>query len=50
MTDNEQWTSGVLPSDATIGTDDPDEEAAQVEGQLTPDEEREVTLDEEAGG
>ena len=34
MSDQEQWTPGVLPSDAKIGTDDPDEEAAQIEGQL----------------
>jgi hypothetical protein len=35
MTDSmEQWTPGVLPSDAKIGTDDPEEEAAQLEGQL----------------
>jgi hypothetical protein len=37
MTDSmEQWTPGVLPSDAKIGTDDPEEEAAQLEGQLHP--------------
>lgn len=35
MSNQEQFTPGVLPSDAKIGTDDPDEEAAQVEGQLT---------------
>ena len=34
MSDQEQWTPGVLPSDAKIGTDDPEEEAAQIEGQL----------------
>lgn len=31
----EQWTAGVLPSDAKIGTDDPEQEAVQVEGQLS---------------
>jgi hypothetical protein len=30
----EQWTPGALPSDAKLGTDDPDEERALVEGQL----------------
>ena len=34
MSDQEQWTPGVLPSDAKIGTDDAEEEAAQLEGQL----------------
>lgn len=33
----EQWTPGVLPSDAKLGTDDPEEEAAQLEGQLDLD-------------
>ncbi len=37
MSDQEQWTPGVLPSDAKIGTDDPEEEAAQIEGQLVLD-------------
>ena len=36
MSDQEQWTPGVLPSDAKIGTDDPEEEAAQIEGQIDP--------------
>ena len=37
MSDQEQWTPGVLPSDAKIGTDDPDEEARQIDGQLVMD-------------
>ena len=41
MSDQDQWTPGVLPSDAKIGTDDPDEEAAQIEGQLVLDEQGE---------
>jgi hypothetical protein len=36
MTDQEQWTPGVLPSDAKLGTDDPEEEAEQLEGQRRP--------------
>lgn len=38
MSDQEQWTPGVLPSDAKIGTDDPAEEDAQIEGQLVLDD------------
>lgn len=34
----EQWTPGVLASDAKIGTDDPEQEAEQIEGQLTLDD------------
>lgn len=41
MSDQEQWTPGVLPSDAKIGTDDPEEEATQLEGQLSPVDEEE---------
>jgi len=40
----EQWTPGVLPSDAKIGTDDPEQEAAQVEAQVELDD----ALDESA--
>ena len=43
MSDQEQWTSGVLPSDAKIGTDDPDEEFRQVEGQLVLDDDGDDT-------
>ena len=55
MSNQEQFTPGVLPSDAKIGTDDPAEEAAQVEGQLViggADEELEEVseADEEPGG
>ena len=45
MSDQEQWTPGVLPSDAKIGTDDPAEEAAQIEGQLVLDEDDDVSAD-----
>lgn len=41
MTDQEQWIPGVLPSDAKLGTDDPEEEAEQLEGQLSLDDEEE---------
>ena len=41
MSDQEQWTPGVLPSDAKVGTDDPEEEAEQLEGQLPPADEEE---------
>jgi hypothetical protein len=49
MSDQEQWTPGVLPSDAKIGTDDPAEEEAQIEGQLVLDEE-EGDVSEDAAG
>ena len=49
MSDQEQWTPGVLPSDAKIGTDDPDEEFRQIEGQLVLDEDADATDEEPAG-
>ena len=49
MSDQEQWTPGVLPSDAKIGTDDPDEEFRQIEGQLVLDEDGEATDEKPAG-
>ena len=52
MSDQEQWTPGVLPSDAKIGTDDPDEEFRQIEGQLAlddEDDEADATDEEPAG-
>lgn len=36
MSDQEQWTPGSLPSDAKLGTDDPEEEAEQLDRQLEP--------------
>ena len=34
MSNQEQWTPGTTPSDAKLGTDDPAEEAANVESQV----------------
>jgi hypothetical protein len=51
MSDQEQWTPGILPSDAKIGTDDPDEEFRQIEGQLVlDDEDDDLSEDEEPAG
>jgi hypothetical protein len=52
MSDQEQWTPGVLPSDAKIGTDDPEEEFRQIEGQLVLDDDDEELseADEEPAG
>jgi hypothetical protein len=49
MSDQEQWTPGVLPSDAKIGTDDPEEEAAQIEGQLALDDDGDDVSEDAAG-
>lgn len=37
MSNQEQFTPGVLPSDAKLGTDDPEDEADQLDSQLTVD-------------
>ena len=50
MNDQEQWTPGVLPSDAKIGTDDPDEEFRQIEGQLDLNDDGDDGATEEPAG